>query len=412
MRAHIITIGNELLSGRTVNSNAAYIGHALAAVGAPVAEITVVGDDDEAIVNALQRAVELSDVIVTCGGLGPTHDDITKVAMARALSLELVFDPEAMKRIEARYERWARKMPEAAQSMAMIPKGATTLPNEWGTAPGLHIEYQGTHIFVVPGVPREMRGLISESVVPALRKLPGLTPVYTRALATSGVPESTLAERLSDLIPPEDGPIAMAFLPGYGGVELRFTTTTAEAELDELVAKIEARLGKIVVGDADAVDLVSAVGDLLRERGETLATAESCTGGWLGKVLTDRAGSSDYYVGGVVAYSNEIKVRLLGVAEEILAAHGAVSAETAAAMASGARERLGADYALAITGIAGPGGGTDDKPVGLIYLGMAHGGGVETRRLRLSNDREQNRERSVYAALNLLRRHLEGGDDS
>jgi nicotinamide-nucleotide amidase len=406
MHAHLITIGNELLSGRTVNSNAAFIGEQLAAAGAPVVQATVIGDDVGQIAAVIASALEQCDVVIVSGGLGPTHDDVTKVAIAHALGVQLVHDDRALNQIEETYRRWGRPFPEIARTMAITPEGATLLANRWGTAPGLHLTRGAKHLFAVPGVPREMRGMITESVVPILCSLPNATPVHMRAIITSGVPESKLSEELADLIPTPDSGINMAFLPGYSGVEIRLSTESGEQAISALAARIRERLGDAVVGIAEEVGLVATVARMLVERHETLATAESCTGGLLGKILTDRPGSSEYYKGGVIAYSNDVKEQMLGVPRDILEKHGAVSGETALAMAEGARDRLHATYGLSVTGIAGPGGATPDKPVGLIFLGFAYPGGERHRQLNLTDDREQNRERSAYAALDLLRRHL------
>jgi nicotinamide-nucleotide amidase len=406
MRTHLITVGDELLSGRTINTNAAHIGQRLALAGAPVVASTVVSDDTEEIAVALRAACRFADVIVLTGGLGPTHDDVTLDGVATGLHLKLREDTEILKAIKSRYATVKRVMPVAVARMARIPEGALVLANEWGTAPGLHIQSAGKHIFVLPGVPREMRGIFDASVAPFIEAHPDRTPVYVRGLATAGVPESSLAEQLSDLLPAQGSEVRMAFLPGYGGVEIRLTTTTEPESVDRLAGQITERLGSILVGEATGDNLVVSLSHLLTQLGATLATAESCTGGLLGKLLTDRAGSSDFYLGGVVAYANRAKEGLLDVSPTLLLQHGAVSSQVAEAMAGGVRERLGADYALSITGIAGPGGGTEDKPVGLIYLGLAWEGGTDARKLRLSTDREQNRARAAYAALDFLRCHL------
>jgi nicotinamide-nucleotide amidase len=409
MHAHIVTVGDELLSGRTVNGNAAFIGKALADLGVPVQRATVVGDDLDAIAQAVRDALASADLVVVTGGLGPTHDDVTLEGVARGLAVPLVLDAEIRAVIVERYRRWGRSEPATVLRMAAVPRGARALPNEWGTAPGLHVQVGGRHLFVLPGVPREMRGIMTESVVPIVRALPGRRPVHVRALATSGVSESRLSEMIADLIPPPESPVRLAFLPGYGGVELRLSTQGDEAALDGVARQIVARIGDAYAGDAEAEDLAEHVSRLCKEGGHTLATAESCTGGLLGKLLTDHAGSSAFYLGGVVAYDNRIKETLLGVRSDQLASFGAVSAEVAQSMAMGVRERFGATFGLSITGIAGPGGGTEDKPVGLIWLGLAYPGGEGTHRLRLTNDREQNRLRAAYGALDYLRRHIRRG---
>lgn len=407
MRTCLVTVGDELLSGRTVNSNAAYLGRRLAEMGAPVVAAVVVGDDVTAIAEAVNRAAGLHDVVIVTGGLGPTHDDVTLDGISRGLSLSLIESTQVLTGIRERYKKLDRTVPEGVLRMARIPKGAEVLPNQWGTAPGLHLSHGKTHLFILPGVPREMRGILDESVLPIVGALPGTQPVYVRALATAGLPESSLSERIQDLIPPAGNPVRLAFLPGYHGVELRLTSAGSNAEVDNLAARIAERIGPALIGEATGDDLIVKVGGLLCQRAATLATAESCTGGLLGKLLTDRAGSSDFYLGGVIAYANSAKRDFLGVPVDLLDTFGAVSAETAQAMAQGARERYGADYALSITGIAGPGGATPEKPVGLIYLGLAWQRGQSTRKLQLSADREQNRERSAYSALDYLRRHLQ-----
>lgn len=408
MDAFLLTVGDELLSGRTLNSNAAYIGKKIAEAGAPVAEAMVVGDRVSEIAQAVKQAAMRYPVVVVTGGLGPTHDDVTLLGIALGLSLPLVEDPGVLKSITERYRRMDRAIPPGVTRMARIPQGARVLPNHWGTAPGLQITSGQASVFVLPGVPREMRGILDESVIPVIRTLPGTSPLYFRAVVTAGVPESSLSERIADLIPPADGPIRLAFLPGYSGVEVRLTTVDSGSEtaVDQLAAAIAKRVGPALVGEIAGDDLVSRVGELLRARGATLATAESCTGGLLGKLLTDRAGSSDFYLGGLITYANSAKHDLLGVPSELLERFGAVSAETALAMAKGARERFGSDFALSITGIAGPGGATPEKPVGLIFLGLAWPGGESAKSLQLSTDREQNRERAAYSALNYLRLHL------
>lgn len=408
MNLELVTVGTELLLGFTVDTNGAEVGRACAAVGIRLVRRTAVPDDAPAIGAAVREALGRTGLVVTTGGLGPTRDDATKQAVAEVLGRRLVEDPDVLQSLEARARRMGR-WPLAAsnRTQAQVPEGATVLPNPRGTAPGLWLEdADGRVAVLLPGVPREMRGLMDESVLPIVRALPGLTPVYVRSLLTAGVTESALSETINDLVPPADSPVRLAFLPGYHGVELRLSTQGAPGEADRLASAIAQRIGPALVDEASGDDLVAKVGRLLREQGAHLATAESCTGGLLGKLLTDRPGSSEFYLGGVIAYANTAKQELLDVPSGTLTEHGSVSPESAAAMAQGALARFGADFALAITGIAGPGGGTPDKPVGLIYLGLAWGGGTTTRKLQLTSDREQNRERSAYAALDLLRRHL------
>jgi nicotinamide-nucleotide amidase len=408
MHAHLVTVGDELLSGRTVNSNAAFIGAHLAEVGVPVVQSVVVGDDTDEIARAVAAAVTQAQVVVVTGGLGPTHDDVTLEGVARALGVPLARDLSVEAQVVERYRRWGRTLPEGVLRMAMLPEGAEALPNLWGSAPGLHIRRDERHLFVLPGVPSEMRGIMTESILPRLKRLPDRLPVHFRALVTAGVAESRLSDKIKDLIPKAGSAIRLAFLPGYGGVELRLTTQGDESELDRLARSIIERIGAAYVGEATAKDedLVGVVSTLCKKGGHTLATAESCTGGLLGKLLTDRPGSSEFYSGGVVAYENRIKEKLLGISAKDLTTFGAVSEEVARAMAAGVRERFDATFGLSITGIAGPGGATPDKPVGLIWLGLAHPEGVGSRRLMLAADRDQNRRRAAFAAIDFLRRHL------
>ena len=406
MHAHIVTVGDELLAGRTTNSNAAFIGQALSLLGVPAVQGTVVGDSVIDIAAAVTAALDAADLVIVTGGLGPTHDDVTLEGVAAALGVPLVLNLAVQALIVERYRRWGRTIPAGAERMAMVPEGAAVLPNEWGTAPGLHLRINQRHLIVLPGVPREMRGIMTESVTPLVRAMPGRQPVHFRALATAGVPESRLSELIADLIPPPDSAIRLAFLPGYGGVELRLSTQGDSAALDRLAKAITARIGRAFVGDAAEGDLVGHVSRICKSRGYTLATAESCTGGLVGKLFTDLPGSSEFYTGGVVAYDNRIKQEFLGVSAEQLQTFGAVSEEVALAMAAGVRQRFASTFGLSVTGIAGPGGGTEQKPVGLIWLGLAHPGGTAAHRLILAGDREQNRLRAAYAAIDFLRRHL------
>jgi nicotinamide-nucleotide amidase len=406
MNTFVLTIGDELLSGRTLDTNGAYIGKQLSLVGAPARSRATVGDDVAQIVQTIRQAQSDHDVLIITGGLGPTHDDVTVEAIAQALSVSITTNEEVLKGIKARYSEWNRPMPEGVARMAQVPDGSQVLKNLWGTAPGLYLQSNHRHIFVLPGVPREMRGLLDASVIPIIESLPGLEPVHTRAIATSGISESALAEKLRDLMPPDSSAIKVAYLPGYGGVEMRFTSQKDPDAVEKLATQVIERIGLHFVGDATQDDLVGHLARMLMSRNETIATAESCTGGLIGKLLTDRPGSSEYFLGGVVVYSNEIKQNLLGVPGDTLVQYGAVSAQTAEAMAKGARDRMNATYAVSVTGIAGPGGGTDEKPVGLVFLGLATDQGTFSRQMRLTRDREQNRLRSAYSAIDFLRRHI------
>lgn len=410
----IVTVGDELLLGETVDDNAAWLGRRLAQRGIRVERRATVGDDAETIRSAVADGLERTGTVLCTGGLGPTHDDVTRPAVAALFGRELVRDDAVLASIRARFEARGTPMPPGNQGQALVPRGATVLANPRGTAPGLVLEDEGGRAAVLlPGVPLEMRALVDGEVLPWLeRRWAGaLRPARHRLLRTTGIAESALAERTREVVEGLRG-VTLAFLPAPTGVDLRLTAwadsdeRTANATLDAAEGALRERIGSALYGSGGD-DLVGVVGVLLRRRGLTLAVAESCTGGLLAKRLTDGAGASDFFAGGVVAYSNEAKVELLGVAEEVLHTDGAVSEAAARAMARGAAQRLGAGTALSVTGVAGPGGGSEAKPVGTVWFGVALPDGVRAMRHHFPGDRQEIRERSAQAALDLLRRALE-----
>lgn len=409
----ILTIGDELLLGQVVDGNAAWLGQRLAMEGIRVARQATVGDDAPAIREAVREGLDRTGVVICTGGLGPTVDDLTRPAAAEVFGRELRIDEAVVDHIRTFFARLGRDMPERNLIQAEVPEGATVFPNTRGTAPGLALEDpEGRLAILLPGVPKEMRGLIEEHVIPYLRRRwpERGHPILHRWVRTTGVPESVVADRVDDMIEALH-PVSIAFLPGFSGVDIRLTSWGAlepqEAVwlFDRAEAELRRRLGHAIYG-TDDVDLAAAVGAELARRGLTLALAESCTGGLLGKRLTDVPGASAYFVGGIVSYSNDAKEQLLGVRRETLVMHGAVSKETALEMAEGARRVIEADHALAVTGIAGPGGGTPEKPVGTVWVAMAGPDLSDARRLLLHGDREEIRERSAQAALSLLWKHL------
>lgn len=409
----MIAIGTELLLGETVEGNGAWLGRRLAALGIPVVRRTTVGDDDEAITASVHEALQRTGALVCTGGLGPTSDDRTRPAVARVFGRELVLDEEWLEVIRARFRARGLVMPESNRVQAEKPAGSTLLPNQRGTAPGLALEDPRLGMAILlPGVPSEMQWLMDEQVVPFLRSRGwiGRGRIRSRTLRTTGISESALAERVADLTPGFD-PLTLAYLPTGLGEDLRLTSwgdleeADAEGALARAELQLRDRLGGLVYG-ADSEDLAEIVGRQLRARGLKIGLAESCTGGLLAKRLTDAAGSSDYMAGAVVAYENAAKVRLLGVRESTIDEHGAVSAQVAREMAAGARAAFRADVAISVTGIAGPGGGTEEKPVGTVWIALAIDDRIEVRRLRLAGDRIEVRERSAQAALDLLRRQL------
>lgn len=420
MKIEIVTVGDELLLGFTADTNAVHLARELGSIGVEIARRTTVGDVADDIRSAVQDALERSEGVITTGGLGPTADDLTKPSIAALFGRELYRDESIVEGMKARWARLRRtgSFPESNIAQAMIPKGATILPNQHGSAPGIWLEDElGRWVAMLPGVPREMRGLLADEVMPRLRgrlHAAGLTVptvIRSRTLRTTGIAESALADQLGDLARGVDG-MSLAFLPGVESVDLRLTSrglgdAEADAALEAAVVKLRAAAGQYVFGE-DGADLAEVVLNACRRRGVQLAVAESCTGGMLGARLTAIPGSSDVFLGGVIAYDNRVKRELLGLTDAQLEERGAVSEEVAAAMAKSVREKLGTDIGIAITGVAGPGGGTAAKPVGMVWVAV-DGIRNEARCLRLFGTREEVRQRAVQAALDMVRRTLQTG---
>ena len=413
MQIEILTIGDELLLGFTIDTNAAYLARALAGIGVEIVHRTTVGDDAEVIAQAVKDAIERTGAVITTGGLGPTADDRTRPAIAKLFGRELVRDDAIVAQIQERFWRLSSaKMPETNVVQAMVPVGARVLENKHGTAPALYIEDEkGRWVIMLPGVPREMRGLTNDTVIPLLRERVGAasTAVMSRTIRTTGIGESALAERLGDLAKGVDG-LPLAFLPGWAGVDLRLTCSELAPDagaraLDAAAQKLRDVAGAFVYGEGD-VDLADLVLASCRERDLTLATGESCTGGLLGARITAIPGSSDVYLGGVIAYDNSVKSKLLGVRDVTLREHGAVSEQVARAMAEGCARALGTQIGIGITGIAGPGGGTPEKPVGTVWIAVAGIGETRTLGRAYVGDREEIRQRATQAALDQVRRAL------
>ena len=414
MDATIIAIGDELLAGKTVNNNAAFISRRLAALGVGTRRQLVVGDDEAEIVNALEQARALAPLAVTTGGLGPTDDDRTLAAVAGHLGLELVLHRPSLKEIEKRFERRGIEMPAVNVSQARVPAGSHVLANALGTAPGIIVEDEDFVVCLLPGVPAEMEYILEHGFVPYLEKKGYVGErVYEKQLHVTGLPESAVAEKLEAVDVPAG--LHLAYLPQTTQVNLRLWGVAPDEVTFMERAKpaadaIRAALGVRVYGE-DGATLEQVVGEALAARGETLALAESCTGGLVAERVTAVPGASAYFRGGVVSYANEAKVELLGVAESTLEAHGAVSEETAREMAAGARERFGATYALAITGIAGPSGGTAEKPVGTACFALAGADGATSDRRNFGGSRDWVRLRASQHALDMLRLHLRAKGD-
>lgn len=408
MNAEILSVGTELLMGQIANTDAQYLSRGLNELGINVYYHTVVGDNPGRLRQQLRQAWERSDLIITTGGLGPTEDDLTKEAVAEFLGLPLELHQPSLEAMARYFAGIGRTMTPNNEKQAYFPKGCLVLDNPNGTAPGCLVEREGRVFVVLPGPPRELNPMFDNHVRPYLMQR-GDAKITSRMLHIFGMGESEAAYRLRTMIERQDNPTLATYV-GKGDVLLRITARTAlDADPEPLLApavqEVEALLGGVVISDRDET-LPEVVVRLLASQGKTLACAESCTGGLLSSMIVDVPGASGVLLEGAVTYSNEAKMRRLAVPEAVLAQHGAVSAACARAMAEGMRAASGADFALATTGIAGPGGGTPEKPVGLIYAALASAGGVEVETYRLKRDRALNRRTTALNALDMLRRHL------
>lgn len=416
MKIEVVTIGDELLLGYTVDTNAAHLARTLAAEGVEIERRTTCGDTAESIATAVRDALDRTGAVITTGGLGPTSDDLTKPSIAALFGRTMVLDEEHLAWMQERWRtRFQRAMPESNRQQAMLPSGARKLVNNHGSAPGIWLEDdRGRWVAMLPGVPREMRGMLSDTLLPLVRERAGTggRVVRSRTLRTTGIGESHIA----DLVATIDGgvgDVGLAYLPNADGTDLRLTVRdVAPGDADARLAAAADRL-RTVVADAmygeDGADLADVVLALCRRHAITVGVAESCTGGMLGARLTAVPGSSDIVRGGVIAYDDAVKQSLLGVSPDQIREHGAVSEPVVRAMASGIRAALGVGAALAITGIAGPDGGSADKPVGTVWIALDLGGDVQARRFAMVGDRAEIRHRSAQAALEMLRRRLLDG---
>ncbi len=409
--AEIITIGTEMLLGDLVDTNTAWLSNNLARLGVGIYRHTTVGDNKDRIVGAMKEAATRSDLIITTGGLGPTSDDITNECLAQLAGKKMVEYEAARQHVDEMFARFGRKPTPSNYKQALFPEGTELIPNPLGTAPGALLEVNGTLFATFPGVPGEMKNMFHETLTPLVESRSDGS-IISKTLWFAGIGESALAEQVQDLLDAEDPTVAP--LAGQGKVRLRITSRAAtpeeaEDKIEPVSRDILSRLGDYYFGE-DEETLESALARLLDAGGKTLALAESCTGGLLAKRLTDLPGSSAYFKEGLVTYTNESKERLLGVPEEILVEHGAVSEPVALKMAEGVRKASGADYGLSVTGVAGPDGGTEEKFVGLVWIGLAGADGSFAEKLDLSawaRSRTAIRERSANRAFDLVRRHLE-----
>jgi nicotinamide-nucleotide amidase len=407
--AEIIAVGSELLTPLRTDTNSLWLTDRLNGLGVEVRQKTIVGDDDSRLEESIRDALKRSNVVILTGGLGPTEDDVTRKIAARALGRRLMLDDRVLEDIRAKFQHWGRKMPEINARQAMVVEGAEVLDNPNGTAPGMYVEHDSRVVVLLPGPPREMRPMFQNLVEPKLAAKAGGVRVARRVLRVAGMGESAVDERIAPVYTQYKNP-QTTILFNRSEIEIHLTAqgkSEAEAELllDGLAGQIEEKLGDAVFAFRGET-MEEVVGLRLAVSGFTLAVAESCTGGLVAQRLTEVPGSSSYFMEGVVTYSNEAKTRLLGVPSELIAERGAVSAEVAEAMAEGVKRRANTDFGLAVTGIAGPGGGSEEKPVGLVYIALSDDAHTEHRRIMLPGDRHLIRWRASQAALDLLRRRL------
>ncbi len=409
LSAEIIAVGSELLTPTKTDTNSLWLTEKLNEIGIEVKLKTIVGDDELRLEETIRDATKRSDVVIMTGGLGPTEDDVSRQVSARAIGRELIYHADIETDLRERFKKWGREMPEINKRQAFVIEGAKILPNPNGSAVGMSVETDGKFLIVLPGPPRELKPMFENHVLPELSTIAGEVVFRKRILKVSGMGESALDEAIAPIYS-EYKNVQTSVLFNKSEVEVHLTTqaeneTEADKINSELAGKIVEKLG-IAVFSTDGEEMEQVVGKLLTENKKTLSVAESCTGGLVGERLTDVSGASNYFIEGVVAYANEAKIRTLNIAPELIETRGAVSAEVAEAMAKGMREKAGTDYAISVTGIAGPSGGTEEKPVGTVFIGFADESQVKSLKLVLPGDRYLIRWRSSQAALDYLRRQI------
>ncbi len=411
MIAEIITIGDELLNGSRVDTNSVFLAGRLDGIGLEVGFITSTGDGMNTMVEAIHQALRRADVILTTGGLGPTDDDITKKAICKVFKRNLIFHENVLEELQNRFAARGLKMPSINQNQALLPQGAKFLANATGSALGIVIDEQGKFFCAMPGVPSEMELMVDRELLPLLKSLIGPAFIIRHRMRTAAIIESALAELIRPVLKFADG-VSLAYLPSVRGVDLCIRGAGPVADevrsgVEQLADAIRSAAGKYIYTE-DNRELEEIVGELLVEKNLTIAVAESCTGGLLGGRITAIPGSSRYFKGGIVAYANEVKISQLGVPAETLEQFGAVSAETAMAMAAGAASATGADIGISTTGVAGPSGGSEEKPVGTVFMGLSVSGRVSAMKFNLGVARQPIRERTVTIALEMVRKNLLG----
>lgn len=407
VKAEIIAIGDELLYGQIMDTNSHWISQQLDLMGVKVVRKTTVGDNRADILASFEEAEKRAHLILITGGLGPTQDDLTKPLLAEYFGCEIIKFPEAVEAVTSFFKRRGREMTQLNILQGHLPSCCTYVPNEVGTAPGMWFERNGVYWMSMPGVPHEMKKLMKDFVLPKLPEIFELPVIYHKVIKTVGIGESWLADLIKDWENALPEHIRLAYLPSLGHVKLRLTAfgsekTILERQVAEQIEAVMPLIDKYVYG-YDEETLETAIGKLLKNAGKTLALAESCSGGYISHLVTSIAGSSAYFQGSVVPYQNEFKEKILGVTAETLASVGAVSEETAREMAIGVRNLFGVDFGLSSTGIAGPDGGSEEKPVGTVWIACAGDGFVETKKLQLTQDRMLNIQLTGVSVLNLLR---------
>ena len=409
MNAEIIAVGSELLTPYRIDTNSLFLTGELNKLGIRVLRKTIVGDDREQLRDAFRAGIERADVVISCGGLGPTEDDLTREAVAELLGRNLKLNDEILRRIQERFRKFGRAMPEINTRQAMVPEGATVLENSRGTAPGLWMEAGGRLVVLLPGPPAEVEGLFEKEIRPRLARISGKLRLYTRDLRITGMTESDVEQRVAPIYsqyPQTETTILTS--PGEIQLHPRIWSEDevgATKLLDEMAKQFTLALGEKLFSTTGE-SLEEVVARSLQENRATIAVAESCTGGMLAERLTNVPGSSSYFIGGVVSYSNDLKTLWADVPKELIEARGAVSSEVALAMADGIRQRTGATLGLGVTGIAGPAGGSPDKPVGLVHISIADDNGPREMAFRFPGDRDRIRRQASQAALDMVRRHF------
>lgn len=410
MKTELISIGDELLIGQVVNTNASWMAQQLNNIGLNVVQITVTSDDRENIIIALTEAAKRADVILITGGLGPTNDDITKQTLCDYFNTKLIFNEIVFKNVQNIFTLRGFKVTEVNRKQAEVPENCTVIPNPNGTAPGMWFEKEGKIYVSMPGVPFEMKPMMSDYVIPKLTQRFSADAIVHKTILTQGVGESFLAEKIKSWEDALPSHIKLAYLPQPGIVRLRLTARgnnkhKLQTEVNYHLHQLQLLIADLIYGyDEDSLEEI--VGTLLKEKGQTLATAESCTGGYIAHRITSIAGSSAYFKGSVVAYANEIKEEILGVAHETLLQFGAVSEQTVTEMADHIKKQFHTDYAIATSGIAGPDGGTAEKPVGTIWIAIATPAKTIARQFHFGDERNRNIVRTAVTALNMLRKEL------